>query len=267
MRQSRVTHVGPAQRPRDRARPRPAARALLALTLAPAMTLLALAQGPRAARAQEPAPVVYVYLHTDSKFAELERVLKGKLPGLTVTVFGRFRDFEEAMTARPPDAVLGVGALLANLGVRPALQGLRANQDWETYALLSVGDAFERSVAGKAIGVVDLLGRQATQDFVATLLGVDPADIKVKRVTKREDLLPLLQLALADGVVAPAASVRDFTERSRLPLRIRDLPVVHVRLPAVGVRNPDVRERVVSQIRALDAATNQMLGVDAWRVP
>src|SRR5258708_35920667 len=239
MRQSRVTHVGPAQRPRDRARPRPAARALLALTLAPAMRLLALARGPRAARAQERARVVYVYLHTDSKFAELERVLKGKLPGLTVTVFGRFRDFEEAMTARPPDAVLGVGALLANLGVRPALQGLRANQDWETYALLSVGDAFERSVAGKAIGVVDLLGRQATQDFVATLLGVDPADIKVKRVTKREDLLPLLQLALADGVVAPAASVRDLRERSRLPLRIRDLPVVHVRLPAVGVRNPD----------------------------
>ncbi|HXI58723.1 MAG TPA: hypothetical protein VNO55_21800, partial [Polyangia bacterium] len=203
--------------------------------------------------------------HTESKFAELERVLKGKLPALNVTVFGRFRDFEEAMAARPPDAVMGIGALLVSQSVPPALQGLRGTLDWETYSLLSVGDAVEGSLSGKAIGAVDLLGRAATQGFVANLVGA--ADIKVKRVTKMEDLLPLLQLGATDGVVAPTAAVRDMTERSRLPLHVHELSAVRVRLPSVGVNNPAARELIVSQFRALDGATNRMLGVDAWRLP
>jgi hypothetical protein len=57
------------------------------------------------------------------------------------------------------------------------------------------------------------------------------------------------------------------TERSRLPLRVRELGATRVKLPAVGVNNPAARELIVSQFRALDGATNRMLGVDAWRLP
>jgi hypothetical protein len=221
------------------------------------------------ANAQPPAPVVYVYLHTETKFAELERVLRKKLPALEITVFGRFRDFEEAMAARPPDAVVGINALLVSQNVPPTLQGFRGNADWETYSLLSVGDAFEGSdLSGKAVGVVDLLGRTATQAFVSKLIG--GAEVKVKRVTKREDLLPLMQLALADGIVTPTITVRDITERSRLPLRARELTAVHVKLPSVGVRTAaarELRELIINQFRALDPTTNSLLGVDAWRIP
>ena len=210
-------------------------------------------------------PSLYVYLQTDTKVAELERVLKAQLTGLRVTVFGRFRDFEEAMLARPPEAVMGLNLLLNQQGLRTTLQGLRDNPDAETYALVSVGVPVDVPAAGKTIGAVDLLGREGTQSFVATLAG--SADIKVKRVTKSEDLLALLQFAAVDAVLVPKAFVNALTERSRMPLRARDLGGLRIKLPAIGVRDPGARALVLQQIQGLDRATNQILGVDEWRVP
>jgi hypothetical protein len=219
---------------------------------------------PLAAFAQEPArPTVYVYLHTDTKSALLEKGLQEKLPALEVTVFGRFRDFEEAMTARRPDAVVALGALLASQSVPLALQGLRGDNDWEPYVLLSPGQPLDGSLSGKVIGVVDLLGRNGTQEFVAKLLKTP--DVKLKRVTKMEDLLPLLQFSAADGVLVPSAAVKSVTERSRLPLRVRELPDAKVTLPAVGILNAKIRPLAIKQILGLDGDTNRLLGVEKWR--
>jgi hypothetical protein len=232
------------------------ARALLG-----ALILLAGIVAPT--RAADPRPSVYVYVHTDTKSATLEKALQDRLPGLGITVFGRFRDFEEAMTSRRPDAVVAFGPLLASQNVPVALQGLRADHDWEPYVLLSNGAALEGALSGRTIGVVDLLGRDGTQDFVTRLLKTP--DLKLKRVTKMEDLLPLLQFSAADAVLVPAAAVKGVTERSRLPLKVRELPEARVSLPAVGVVNTKVRDLLVKEIQALDGDTNKTLGVERWR--
>lgn len=214
-------------------------------------------------RAADPRPSLYVYVHTDSKSATLEKALQDRLPGVGVTVFGRFRDFEEAMSTRRPDAVVAFGPLLASQNVPVTLQGLRGDHDWEPYVLLSPGAALEGALDGHTIGVVDLLGRDGTQEFVAKLLKTP--DLKLKRVTKMEDLLPLLQFSAADAVLVPAAAVKGVTERSRLPLKVRELPDAKVSLPAVGVLNAKVRDALIKQIQALDGETNKTLGVDRWR--
>jgi hypothetical protein len=193
----------------------------------------------------------------------LEKALQDRLPSVGVTVFGRFRDFEEAMTSRRPDAVVAFGPLLATQNVPVALQGLRSDHDWEPYVLLSPGAALEGPLAGRTIGVVDLLGRDGTQEFVTKLLRTP--DLKLKRVTKMEDLLPLLQFSAADAVLVPASAVKGVTERSRLPLKVRELPEARVSLPAVGVLNAKVRELVVKEIQGLDGETNKTLGVERWR--
>jgi hypothetical protein len=214
-------------------------------------------------RAADPRPSLYVYVHTDTKSATLEKALQDRLPGLGVTVFGRFRDFEEAMTSRRPDAVVAFGPLLASQNVPVTLQGLRSDHDWEPYVLLSPGAALEGALSGRTIGVVDLLGRDGTQDFITKLLKTP--DLKLKRVTKMEDLLPLLQFSAADAVLVPAAAVKSVTERSRLPLKVRELPDARVSLPAVGVLNTKVRDALVKQIQSLDGETNKTLGVERWR--
>jgi hypothetical protein len=214
-------------------------------------------------RAEETRPSLYVYVHTDTKSATLEKSLQDRMPAVAVTVFGRFRDFEEAMSSRRPDAVVAFTPLLASQNVPVALQGQRADHDWELYVLLSPGAALEGALAGKVIGVVDLLGRDGTQEFVTRLLKTP--ELKLKRVTKMEDLLPLLQFSAADAVLVPAAAVKGVTERSRLALKVRELPEAKVGLPAVGVLNARVRDLMMKQVQGLDAETNRTLGVDRWR--
>ena len=214
-------------------------------------------------RGADPRPTLYVYVHTDSKSATLEKTLQERMPALTITVFGRFRDFEEAMTARRPDGVVALQPLLASQNLPVSLQGLRGEHEWEPYVLLSPGPAVEGALNGKVIGVVDLLGRDGTQQFVTRLLKT--TDLKLKRVTKMEDLLPLLQFSAADAVLVPAAAVKSVTERSRLPLKVREMPDARVGLPAVGVLNARVRDLMVKQVQGLDGDTNRTLGVEKWR--
>src|ERR1051326_5758597 len=67
-------------------------------------------------------PSLYVYVHTDTKSAALEKMLQERMSSVTVTVFGRFRDFEEAMAARRPDAVVAFTPLLVSQNVSIAMQ-------------------------------------------------------------------------------------------------------------------------------------------------
>jgi hypothetical protein len=220
------------------------------------------------AAGEESRPTLYVYLHTGAKSASLESGLKDKLKALNVTVFGRFRDFEEAMANSRPDALLGSQALIASQTLPISLQGWRGTHEWETWTLVSVGAAgapLQGSLAGKVIGVVDMLGRRGTQDFVAGLLKTP--DIKLKRVTKLEDLLPLLQFAAADAVLIPSSEVKAVTEHSQLSLQVREVPDGRVGLASVSVLNAKVRDLVIKQIQVLDSETNKVLGVDRWRAP
>jgi hypothetical protein len=126
-----------------------------------------------AAEAPDTRPLLYAYLHTQAKSAALQKALQDRLPGLSVTVFGRFRDFEEAMTARRPDAVIGLPVLLASRRVSVHLQGLRADREWEPYVLLATGAGADDPLGGKTIGVVDVLGRDGTQELVGKLVKAD----------------------------------------------------------------------------------------------
>jgi hypothetical protein len=88
----------------------------------------------------------------------------------------------------------------------------------------------------------------------------------VKRVSKIEDLLPLLEFSAADGVVSSAATLSRLAERTRIPIKTRSLPEGDVGLPAVAVLSGDVQAAVVAAFQNLDPATNLLLGVDAWSV-
>lgn len=225
--------------------------------------ILALMFSPSRSVGAETRPTLYVFLHTDVKSTVLEKTLQGSLPDLVVTVFGRFRDFEQALSAHPPDAVLALQPLLEARKLSATLRGIGQGRDVEPYVLMSVGNPLAGSLAGRTIGVVDLLGRTDTQTFVLALLKAPEARLKL--VTKLEDLLSLLQFAAADAILVPARIVKSFTERSRLSLQVRALPDVAVGRASVAVLTPAARATVVRGIERLDVATNQLMGVESWR--
>jgi hypothetical protein len=214
------------------------------------------------ARAEGAKPSVYVLLQLDAKLSVVEKTLADHLPGLSVKVFATYRDFDSATSTGNPDAVVVIPPVLDARGKKATLQGMRGGKDWEPYVLASVGKPLDGPLAGKTIGMVDLLGRDGTQAFVAQL--VKDKDFKVKRVAKVEDLVPLLEFSAAQALLVPSAMLGALAKHTRLALKTRDLPDGHVGLPAVAVLNPAAKDAVVKAFTDLDPATKAILGVDAW---
>jgi len=219
----------------------------------------------RKAVAQSAKPVVHVFLQLDAKSSVIEKSLQQQLPALSITVFGRLRDFEERLATAHPDAVLSIDPVLRQHGEKVSLQGYRGGKSVEPYVLASVNQALDGPLEGKTIGVVELLGRDGTQTFVNGL--VKATNLRIKRVAKIEDLLSLLELSAADGIVVSSAMLATLVERTRLVIKTRELPDGAVGLPAIAVLNPAVREIVIRSFQQLDAPTKRLLGVDAWRTP
>jgi len=218
----------------------------------------------RRALAQNAKPVLHVFLQLDAKSSVVEKTLQESLPELAVTVFGRLRDFDERLTTSHPDAVLSIEPVLQQHGKTASLQGYRGGKSVEPYVLASVNQVLEGTLDGKTIGVVELLGRDGTQTFVDRLLKA--TNLRIKRVAKIEDLLSMLELSAADGIVVSSSTLATLVERTRLVIKTRALPDALVGLPAVAVLNPAVHEVVVRSFQRLDAPTKHLLGIDSWRV-
>ena len=151
-----------------------------AVAIATAAATILAPPSSRTARAQAGGPALYVFLQLDTKSSVLEKTLQARLPGLAITVFGRFRDFQDAFASKPPAAVLAVSPLLEQEHQKVTLQGVRGGKDWEPYVLVSVGPM--KSLGGKTVGLVDLFGHDGTQALAANLLKTN--DVKIKRVAR-----------------------------------------------------------------------------------
>ena len=226
------------------------------VALAPVLGVSALAQAQR-------APTLYVFVQSEVKAAPLERALTAKLGGLAITVFGKHRDLEQALSAAPPDALLAAEAVLTKQRIAPAIEGLRSDKSWEPYVLLFLENVTPDSLDGKTVGVVDMLGRDDMQTLVETVLG--SKRIKIKRVSKLEDLLSLLLFSAADAVLAGASAAQLIQQRSRLPLKAKEIMGSRLGLPAVGILNQHARENVTRAVLSMDSTLNRMLGIERWR--
>lgn len=220
------------------------------------------AASPAAAPAGGGHPSVYVLLQIDAKLGDVEKMLSDHLPGLTVKMFATYRDFDSASATGNPDAVLVIPPLLDARGKKATLQGTREGKDTEPYVLVSMDKPLDGPLAGKTIGMVDLLGRDGSQAFVAQV--TKDKDFKVKRVAKVEDLVPLLEFSAAQALLVPSSMLASLAKHTRLALKTRELPDGHVGLPALAILNPAAKDAVVKAFSGLDPATKAVLGVDAW---
>lgn len=199
-----------------------------------------------------------VFLHVALKQRAFQNELQAALPQLAVTAVGRLADFERGLRDGQ-DAVLSLPLLLAQHGLTPRLQGRRAGAAEERYSLVGTSAAPD-PIRVSAVGALDLLGREATTSFVHGLLGTRP---KVERVTKIEDLLPLLQMQRVDAILLPSRQVPELQAASRLTLAQRELGGL-VKLPAVAVVGSQGAD-ALAQVTKLPLKVSRMLGVDEWR--
>jgi hypothetical protein len=204
------------------------------------------------------AGTLLVYLHVSVKQRAFQSLLGAGLPGVTTTAVGRVADFDRALQGAP-DAVLTLPVVLSSKGLPPALRGTARGTTEERYALLGTGAAPD--VARLAsVGALDILGREGTNQFVR---GLVRAHVQVERVTKIEDLLPLLQMQRVEAVLLPARLIPELRAASRLPLVERELEGT-VGLAAAASTGPN-GPSVLGAISKMPKDLSKLLGVDGWR--
>lgn len=227
------------------------AAALLAVAGAAALT-----GGTRSAIAA--SGTLLVYLHVSVKQRAFQSLLGAGLPGVTTTAVGRIADFERALKDAP-DAVLTLPLVLAAQGLSSSLRGYARGATEERYALVGAGGAPDPTRVA-SVGALDLLGREGTARFVRRLVG---PQARVERVTKIEDLLPLLQMQRVDAVLLPARLYSELRAASRLALAVRELDAT-VGLPAVASTGP-AGASVLGAISKMPKDVSRLLGVEEWR--
>lgn len=199
-----------------------------------------------------------VYLHVSVKQRAFQSLLGAGMPGITTTAVGRIADFQRALQDAP-DAVLTLPIVLSAHGLVPAMHGLAKGSTDERYALLGSGGVPEPGRVA-SVGALDILGREGTNQFVRTMVG---AQARVERVTKIEDLLPLLQMQRVETVLLPARLVAELRASSRLQLSERELQVP-VALPAAASLGPN-GSAVLAAVKKMPKDLSKLLGVEEWR--
>lgn len=208
--------------------------------------------------AQASTPRLLVFLHVAVKQRALQSALQSGLPGVDVTAVGRIGDFERALKAGT-DAVLAAPPVLAAFKLSVRLRGTRGGAADEKYALVGVG-AEPVPDRISVLGALDLLGRDGTNGFVRGLLGSLP---RIERVSKVEDLLPLLQMQRVDAILLPSRLLVEIRAASKLALVQTELGK-SVGLPAVAALTA-AGDAVAASIDKMPTALARMLGVESWR--
>jgi hypothetical protein len=203
-------------------------------------------------------PRLLVFLHVAAKQRAFQTELQAALPGIVVTAVGRTGDFDRAL-GEGQDAVLTLPVVLAAHGLTPILRGVRQGSADEKYSLVGTQAPPD---PGKVttVGALDLLGRDGMAGFVQSLVGAHP---KVERVTKVEDLLPLLQMQRVEAILLASRLLPEVKMASRLNLSSRELPAA-VGLPTVAkLAAPGAQ--VLSAIKRLPNGITRAFGVEEWR--
>jgi len=220
---------------------------------------------PSAAQAAD-KPSMFVYLPTDIRPNAFQKMLNSAIPGVNITVFGRVKDFQKNIKKQPPDAILSYRPVIDNeQGISIGLQGTNKGSQDESYVLISVGQNVELKADQQlTIGVVDLLGRKKMPNFVSKLVQATQKP-KIKRVSKPEDLLSLLQFKVADAVLVPENDVKAFKAKSKLDLQVTPVSGARVGLPALGFLSDTNKKMIQTAVKKLQGKVQDIMRVNSWR--
>jgi hypothetical protein len=171
---------------------------------------------PRASPAEERKSEegTKVFLASTQSAAERERLLKedAALKGRSVTVFGAFTEFKTSLGSAPSQFVIAPSSFAKyNPDYRPLGQFELNGKSSFKYQLLSADASWTKEKCKEGtVGVVEELGRNELKGYLQEVLG----DFKkIKRVTKPDDLFPLLALGDAHYIVVTPEDLAKLKEK------------------------------------------------------
>ena len=208
---------------------------------------------------------LFVFWPTTIRPNVLEKRLQEFLPGARVVVFGRYYDFIAKVAEERPDAILTNPALAGQFnGYSSGVHGLLNGSTESAWVVLSPNRALDLSRASAlGIGAIDILGRKDMNRFAEALLEFRPS---LKLVSKVEDLLPLLLLQMADGILVQENLVAYFRSVSKLDLRVNRFQYAHTGLAVVVVNSRSkAAAEILQSFRKMPRNLCLWFGVEQWK--
>lgn len=205
---------------------------------------------------------LYVFVPTEVRANVMQEAMTNACSNVDVTVFGRAKEFGLEMKNTPPTAVLTVLPVIErNSDYNTIMKGTKDGKQVEDFVMVTVNAPIDLgTLEGKKVGVVDVLGRKPMSEFVGQLL---QSKVKLKRVSKIEDLLPLLSFGAVDSVFIPESIYERIKAKSNLDLVATRLNV-KVGLASAAMKSNDSRADIIQCIKDLPLNVNQEIGVDQW---
>ena len=148
-----------------------------------------------------PAQELRVYQTSTVPVKDREKALKAdtSLSGVQITVFGQFREFDSANKSNAKYVIMPSSWITYNSNYKPVYQFSKDGQTNTKLMILTTKPEWTMAnIAKGKVGIVDELGRKDTKTYVQDIAGKFKL---IKRVTKPEDLMPLLVLENADYII------------------------------------------------------------------
>jgi hypothetical protein len=209
------------------------------------------------------AESLYVFVPTEVRASKLQQQIGSYCTNVEVTVFSRAKDFQNKLKVTPPTAILTLLPVIESSQIfNPAIIGVRAGQSQEDYLLVSVNQPINLAeLENKKIGAVDLLGRKPMDNFVQQLL---KSPIKLTRVTKVEDLLPLITFESVDAILISNSTFEQLKAKTNLNLFATELNI-KIGLASAALTGATSTDLFKKCLFAFDKQLNSTLGVEQWR--
>jgi hypothetical protein len=208
---------------------------------------------------------LYVFFPTTARPQVVQEKLQQAYPGVEVTVFGRLNDFTAKIEIEPPEAILTKTPLIKQFDKYVIkVNGQRDGKSEEVYVLISIDQPLTPSKVTQEtiIGTIDFLGRNGMNGFIQQFFTILP---KIKRVTKVEDLLPLLTFNMSNAILVEESSVDFFKKTSNLNFAISPLPATKDGIIALGTKHDLQRNKIIDSTKKLGKDASSFFGVDQWK--
>jgi hypothetical protein len=207
---------------------------------------------------------LYVFYPSTTRPPIVAQKLTEMCPGLKVTVFGRYQDFKQRTESDNPDIIITKPRVLKDLAsYTEKMRGIRKGAPVEPCVLISIDKpVLQDSIPHMRIGVVDFLGRTGTERFMADLLG---APLNLNRVTKIEDLLPMLTFNKAQAVFVGESAVPYFKKITLLNLVITRLPGCATGIAICATREQTDPDSIKNDLLTIEKNTSVLLEIDQWK--
>jgi len=238
---------------------------------------------------------LYIYIPSDVRAKVIQDKVTKTCPSVDISVFSRFQDFSIRLANTPADGIISLpptikkshysiissgkhlgnstdkfvlvslnrkGSLRATMPLKDSTMPLKPN----SAPLKPSSASLKPSSTSLKIGVVDILGRKPMNTYVEKLLG---KKVKLKRVTKPANLLPLLSFGSVDAILVPKRYLAILKEDSKLKFITSELDLSQgltalAMNPDNSLNNKTSRELLINCVLAFDLATKQIMGVETW---